>query len=335
MLNDHINTGCYQYAPYASEFPFLKALLAKYVCDETKSTVMKPTTIITTFIISSFLVTASAQDKETIENSSLTTPAIKKGTLNFFVIAKRKKGKLDPATRFNVLRTKVKSFFRPKNFVAVVARDAEQASAKIIHRLEKRYANIGTIWFDSHGVYKKGYSLFFIGHDEINYKSTNDTCIANAFERLTIYSTENTRLVIGSCYGGATYTRSSVDYRDTTRMNGDSLMVALGKFFPQARIYGSESWVMTKPGIFNDNKAAVAGFPKRKLFRDVCYRPAWENIGKWNEYNAATKTFTRVNSVALDSYGNLALLNWSFIDKQNNQKGIAKNISKLEFDLFK
>jgi hypothetical protein len=118
-------------------------------------------------------------------------------------------------------------------------------------------------------------------------------------------------------------------------MNGDSLMMALGKFFPQAKIYGSESWVMTKPGIFNDKGAAVAGFPKRKLFHDVCYRPAWENIGKWNEYNVATRTLTQINSVTLDSYGNLELIKWSFNEKPATQKDIQKNILKLEADLFK
>jgi hypothetical protein len=296
---------------------------------------MKPTTTLIAFIISSFLTPALAQDKMQAEGLPETVQPAKKGSLNFFVIAKRKKGKLDPATRFNVLRTKIKSVIRPKKFVAVVARDADQASAKIIHRLTKHNSNIGTIWFDSHGLYKKGYSLFFVGHDEINYKSAKDSCIAVAFEKLTYYSTDNTRLVIGSCYGGATYTRSSVDYRDTTRMNGDSLMIALSRFFPQARIYGSESWVMTKPGIFNNNKAAVAGYPKRKLFRDMCYRPAWENVGKWNEYNATTKTFTRTNNVVLDSYGNLALATRSYIEKKSNKKDVTKNLLRLEFDLYK
>jgi hypothetical protein len=118
-------------------------------------------------------------------------------------------------------------------------------------------------------------------------------------------------------------------------MNGDSLMIALAKFFPQAKIYGSESWVMTKPGIFNDKGVAVAGFPKRKLFHDVCYRPAWENVGKWNEYNAATGMLTQINSVTLDSYGNLEVVRRSFNEKLATQKDIQKNILKLEADLFK
>jgi len=301
---------------------------------------MKPTTIfITLFIISFFC--ASAQDKISNETSRPLSevvgsiPTAKKGTLNFFVIAKRKKGKLDPATRFNVMRAKIKSFFRPKKFVAIVAKDAIHATDKILTRLKKYDANIGTIWFDSHGMYKKGYSLFFIGHDEISYKSIKDSAIACSLNMLTSHSTANTKLIIGSCYGGATYQRSSIDYRDTTRMNGDSLMIGLAKFFPQAKIYASESWVMTKPGIFNENKTAVAGFPKRKLFRDICYRPAWEHVGKWNEYDAATQTFTHINNVALDSYGNLALVSKSYLEKKATQKDITKNLSRLEFYLYK
>ena len=298
---------------------------------------MKPTNTIIALVISSFSITVSAQDMQS--NDTLTQKAIqsseKKQKINFFIVSKRKKGKLDPATSFNVLRTKIKSLWRPKNFVAIIAGDAEQASAKIMHRLKKYNANIGTVWFDSHGSYKKGYSLFYIGHDEISYRKLKDTSLANSFNILTPYSTNETRLVIGSCYGGATYHRSSIDYRDTTRMNGDSLMMALAQFFPQAKIYGSESWVMTKPGIFNDKGAAVVGYPKRKLYHDVCYRPAWENIGKWNEYNAATGTLTQINSVTLDSYGNLELVRWSFNEKPATQKDIQKNILKLETDLFK
>jgi len=298
---------------------------------------MKPTTTILALIFCSSSITAFAQVSDAIYASERKTISSteQKQKLNFFVVSKRKKGKLDPATSFNVLRTKIKSLWRPKNFVAIIAADADQASAKIVHRLKKYNANIGTVWFDSHGLYKKGYSLFYIGHDEISFKKLKDSSFTNPFDSLTPYATNETRLVIGSCYGGATYHRSSIDYRDTTRMNGDSLMIALAKFFPQAKIYGSESWVMTKPGIFNDKGVAVAGFPKRKLFHDVCYRPAWENVGKWNEYNAATGMLTQINSVTLDSYGNLEVVRRSFNEKPATQKDIQKNILKLEADLFK
>src|SRR6187200_3279061 len=103
-----------------------------------KSTVMKPTNTIIALVISSFSITVSAQDRLSTDSSSQKAIALteKKQKINFFIVSKRKKGKLDPSTRFNVLRTKIKSLWRPKNFVAIIAGDAEQASPKIRHRLE-------------------------------------------------------------------------------------------------------------------------------------------------------------------------------------------------------
>ena len=229
---------------------------------------MKPTTTILALIFCSSSITAFDQVNDAIYASERKTVSSieQKQKLNFFVVSKRKKGKLDPATSFNILRTKIKSLWRPKNFVAIIAGDAEQASAKIIHRLKKYNANIGTVWFDSHGSYKKGYSLFYIGHDEVSFKKLKDYSFTNPFDSLTPYATNETRLVIGSCYGGATYHRSSIDYRDTMRMNGDSLMMALAKFFPQAKIYGSESWVMTKPGYLMIKEVPWQDFQSENYF---------------------------------------------------------------------
>src|SRR5262245_35739465 len=132
-----------------------------------------------TVIITLFSISGSAQEAAFADMPANydDTNGARNEKLNFFIISKRKKGKLDPATRFNVLRTKLKSIFRPTNFVAIVAEDASRASSKIVHRLKKYNANIGTIWFDSHGAYKKGYSLFYIGHDEISYKNVSDSAI--------------------------------------------------------------------------------------------------------------------------------------------------------------
>ena len=257
-----------------------------------------------------------------------------KKRLNFFIVSKRHKGKFDPASRFNVLRSKLKSFFRKKRFVAVVARNAEEASAKIQYRLKKYNSGIGTIWFDSHGMYKKGYSLFFIGSDEYSYKTLKDTSLLQPLKQLSEFSDQETKVVIGSCYGGATYSRASIDYKDTTRMNGDSLMIAIGSVFTQSSIFGCESWVMTKPGLFL-KRAAVAGFPGRKLFRDVCYQPAWENMGKWNEYNAATNNFFGVNPVTLDMYGNAIVRTLPYCEKEDVKKDIIKKLGKLEQGLYK
>lgn len=274
-----------------------------------------------------------SQPEESIQASEIETAPSPKH-LNFFIVSKRKKGALDLASRFNVFRTKIKSLFRQKKFVAIVARDGQQASAEIELRLKKYNARIGTLWFDSHGMYKKGYSLFFIGQEEYSYKTLKDSSFAIPLQRLAAYTDHHTKVIIGSCYGGATYSRSSIDYKDTTRMNGDSLMISMGKIFQQGHVYASESWVMTKPGLFL-KRAAVAGFPGRKLFLDVCYQPAWENVGKWNEYNIATGSFNTVNPLTLDMYGNLMIRSGAYTEKKEVKKDIARNLSRLEPGLYK
>jgi hypothetical protein len=294
--------------------------------------------IITTVIAMAINIATLAQQDNSITANETTgakeTVAATKKQLNFFIISKRKKGKLDLATRFNVFRTKLKSFFRPQTFVSIVAKDAEQMSAKVQSRLNKDNARVGTIWFDSHGMYKKGYSLFFTGKDEVSYETLKDSSIIQPLQRIADFAGTGSKIVIGSCYGGATYRRSSVDYTDTTRMNGDSLMISLGTIFAKSSIYGCESWVMTKPGLFQE-RAAVAGFPGRKLFRDVCYQPAWENLGKWNEYDAVEKKFTSVNTITLDTDGNLKIRIWPYTGHDDVNKYIRENLEKLGMGLYK
>lgn len=275
-----------------------------------------------------------SQQNNSLSNENVNPYFENKKKLNFFIIAKRKKGKLDLATRFNVFRTKLKSLLRKEKFISIVAGDARQMSAKVQYRLNKYKGSIGTIWFDSHGMYKKGYSLFFIGHDEYSYKTLKDSSFISPIALLAAYSDINTKVIIGSCYGGATYQRASIDYKDTTKMNGDSLMIYLGEIFQQATVYASESWVMTKPGLFL-KRGAVAGFPGRKLFRDYCYQPAWENMGKWNEYNAVSKSFSPVNPLTMDMYGNAIVRTISYTSKEEVRKDIIKNLCRLEVGLYK
>ena len=289
---------------------------------------------IAVLICSSMSAQQLSASKEKDISSSEVSAVEKKQQLNFFVVSKRHKGKIDPASRFNVLRTKLKSLVRPGKFVSIVARNAEEASESIEYRLQKHNARIGTLWLDSHGMYKKGYSVFFIGQDEYSYKTVNDSMERTPLQRLVDYTDEETSVIIGSCYGGATYYRASIDYKDTTRMNGDSLMIGLGKIFNRASIYACESWVMTKPGLFLQ-RAAVAGHPLRKLFRDVCYRPAWESMGKWNQYNAATNEFKQINPVTLDMYGNVIVRTIPYTDQQKVRKEIEGNMKKLKPWLYK
>lgn len=270
------------------------------------------------------------KNADTLESIS----TAKKKQLNFFIISKREKGKFDIATRYNIFRTKFQSGHHHSAFVSIVARNEAQASNEILNHLNKKNARIGTIWFDSHGKYIKGYSLFSIGKDEVSYQSLKDSSVSTLFLQIAAFTDNETKLVIGSCYGGATYCRSSVDYKDTSLMKGDSLMFELGKIFTHVTIYGSESWVMTKPGLFHQH-AAAAGHPTRNLFHDICYEPTWKNLGKWNEYDATTKTFTTINPVTLDKYGSMSIRAKAYTGHDNVNKVIARNLRKLKPGLYR
>ena len=301
---------------------------------------MKPAIHIKAVLISLLISNASIAQQNEIttpeekQSETKTSPSTVQKHLNFFIISAPKKGKLDLGSRFNIARSKIKSLFRPKKFVAIVAKDMQTASAKVQYRLNRSDSHIGTLWFDGHGSYKKGYAVFHTGKDEFNYQSVKDPTHIKPLEELAAYTNERSKIVIGSCYGGATFSRKSLYSNDTTRMNGDSLMMNLGKIFSQSTIYACESWVLTKPGLFL-KKASVAGYPLAKLYKDIVYRPAWENMGKWNEYNAATENFCAVNPVTMDIYGNLMIRSASYAGKVSVKKKIEKVLKKLRPGLLK
>lgn len=111
-------------------------------------------------------------------------------------------------------------------------------------------------------------------------------------------------------------------------------MFEMGNIFNRSIIYASESWVMTSPGLFME-RGSVTGYPGCNLFHDYCYRPVWETIGKWNEYNAAEKTFRSVNPVTLDKFGNLKLRIWSYDGHSDVNKAISMNLAKLGPGLYR
>src|ERR1700730_17593164 len=86
-------------------------------------------------IFFSSLTFCQFQDNAAPEQCQKEEAAIsQKQKLNFFIVSKRHKGKLDLASRFNIFRTKLKSLFRRKKFVSIIATNAQQASAKIQYR---------------------------------------------------------------------------------------------------------------------------------------------------------------------------------------------------------
>jgi len=255
-----------------------------------------------------------------------------KTRMNFFVISKPHK--LDPASYYSICRAKLKCIFKGKKFKAIVASSPEKMERQIKKALNKRNAKIGSLWFDGHGSFKKGYSLFTVGHAEFSYRNINDADATSSLQAIAAYCDSNSKVGIGSCYGGATYNRPETAKLPESRMNGDSLMMGMGEIFKGSTIYGCESWVMTKPGLFRE-RFAMAGAPPRKKFKDAMFKPVWERLGEWNSYNSNIQSIRQVNCVMLDKNGNIGTRFNQYQSKPRVKRQIARKLDKLEPGLLK
>ena len=253
--------------------------------------------------------------------------------VNFYVVNKPKT--LDLFSRLVVLRARKKGMTRRHKFIVIVAASAKEAKDKMEDHLQKKNAMIGSLWFDTHGRYANGYSSFILGKDEFSYKTINDTTKMKDLRALAIYSDEYTRVAIGSCYGGATYEKPAHSDKPASRMNGDSLMIGLANLLPKATIYGTEGWVMTKPGIFHKHSYALAGYPLQKRFKDEVYKPVWEHMGIWHSYSTITKKFEVINTLSLTRMGSIHVKEVTYLDKEKSKQRLEKNLAKLKPGLLK
>jgi hypothetical protein len=228
----------------------------------------------------------------------------------------------DLYTKTLFLRAKIKSIFSKGKFVVVSARSSEDMFRKISSLLQKK-TMLGTLWFDSHGYYKNGYSSFSIGHEEFSFRTIKDLENSTFLRKLSAYCDSETSVLIGSCFGGATYQRKLFNDSVYTRMNGDSLMMMLSVLLNGSTVYGSESWVMMKPGTFNKGYA-FAGFPPGKKFRDKTFEPAWQKVGVWNQYSAKTKTFKTVPTVSLNEQAEIKVMKKHYHQKGNKTRGFQE-----------
>lgn len=253
--------------------------------------------------------------------------------VNFYVVNKPKT--LDLFSRLVVLRARKKGMTRRDKFIVIVARSAKEARDKMEDHLQDKNAMIGSLWFDTHGRYANGYSSFILGKDEFSYKTIIDTVKMKDVCALAQYCDEYTRVAIGSCYGGATYEKPAHNGKPASRMNGDSLMIGLANLLPNATIYGTEGWVMTKPGIFHKHSYALAGYPLQKRFKDEVYRPVWEHMGIWHSYSTITKRFEIVNTLSLTRMGSIHVKEVTYLDKEKSKQRLEKNLGKLRPGLLK
>ncbi|HWI91243.1 MAG TPA: hypothetical protein VNT20_08200 [Flavisolibacter sp.] len=289
-------------------------------------------------IASLFSLSASAQgdpSNKPSQTSAVTTLDKQSSSrrINFYVVNKPKT--LDLYSRLVIMRAKHRASTRKEKFIVIVASSSSELKNKVIDHLQKRDAMIGSLWFDSHGKYKNGYSSFVIGNEEFSYKTIRDTSITNNLHALAAYCDEHSRVAIGSCYGGATYEQPAHNGKPASRMNGDSLVIGLANVLPKATIYGTEGWVMTKPGIFARHTYALAGFPLQKRFKDEVYKPVWEHMGIWHSYSTETKTFTTENTLSLTHMGTIHVKSQTYLAIDKYKKRQDRNLKKLKPGLAK
>lgn len=251
------------------------------------------------------------------------------GRINFFVFTKEKSKKFDLLSFYTLMRARIKSFFHHNKLYVIKAESSADAAMKIENILIARKKLIKNLWFDSHGHYGNRYSSFRIGTDQFNFKNINDSNAINNLQKIALYCDEQTKVGLGSCYAGADFYFPATDSTPACRMNGDSLMIGLGNIFTKSSIYASESWVMAKPGIFN-NRLGFAGYPLNKRFKDSVYAPVWERIGKWREYSNISGQIKNVPTIALDRSGNINIRDRYYNSFKKAKNKIAKVLKQLK-----
>jgi hypothetical protein len=245
---------------------------------------------------------------------------------NFYVTGK------DKGFHFSSFAVKAQAWLhdiKAKKFHYLSVSSDEEAVRKIKRILDKHHDKIGSLWFDSHGLYKQGYSSFHIGNNEFSYKNIADSSTIQNLLQLTAYCDEHSNIGIGSCYGGATFTFPGNGIAAPGRMNGDSLMIGIGRIFYNTTIYASQSWVMNKPGIFGNN-FAFAGYPWGKKYKQAVWTPVWGYLGKWKKFNYSNQKMEDVNTVALDGKGNINIRMRDYLELEKAQRKRARQVKKLE-----
>lgn len=301
---------------------------------------IKLTVFVASFFICAAIIAQSKVSFPILQVDSLNSKADSSVTakssirrVNFYVVNKPKT--MDLFSRLVIVRARKRGMTRRNKFIVIVARSAKEATDKMENHLQERNAMIGSLWFDTHGRYANGYSSFILGNDEFSYKTINDTGKMKAMRALAIYCDEYTKVAIGSCYGGATFEKPAHDGKPASRMNGDSLMMGLANLLPGATIYGTEGWVMTKPGVFQKHSYALAGYPLQKRFKDEVYRPVWEHMGIWHAYSTVSKKFELIKTLSLTRMGSIHVKSVSYLEKEKNMQRQQRNLAKLKPGVMK
>lgn len=248
--------------------------------------------------------------------------------LNFYILTMDFKHKVDVFGFTVKLRADIRSIFSKRKLYVIKAKNAEQVARKMNGILQREQAMVGTLWFDSHGFYRSCISSVNIGSDAYSYRNINDSAATAPLRLIARYCDRGSSIGIGSCYGGATFIKPATDSTPAVKMNGDSLMIGMGRIFYGSTVYGSESWVMVKPGMFGDNYG-LAGYPLGKRYLDEGWKPVWERLGHWNRYNAETDEFAQINTVGLNGRGSITVRMRHYQELSKGKNAVKRNLVKL------
>ena len=230
-------------------------------------------------------------------------------------------------------RARWHSWFSGGKMVAIRAKSPQDAADKVIAVLNRKHSMIGNLWFDSHGYYYKRISSFCIGRTSVDYTTIKDSAVYFPLKKISRFCDGDSKITLGSCYGGATFYFPDVGKLKGRRMNGDSLLMELGAIFNAATIYGSQSWVMEFPGIWHKN-FDLAGAPRLRQYRDFVFLPVWQHLGKWEKYNPLTVRVETCNTICLNRKGDVFEKSKDYFSFRKTQRKIKRNIRRLRPGLY-
>jgi hypothetical protein len=253
---------------------------------------------------------------------------IREKQVNVFIYTQTEKFDLSRFSQKN--SAVIQSWFHANKILVVTGRTSEEISTKI-HTYFKKHPDkkVGTLWFDSHGVFKSGNSLFYMGKDTINHLNVKDSIKMNHIASLARYCDESSQIVIGSCYSNAEYVRPGNDKLTPSPMKGKELFEGISSWFPQSVLLGTESWVMGKPFPFG-SKWRLAGYPMEIKFKDEIYKPVWETMGNWYIYQHSWEELEPVNTIYLTTNGHIALNSRNYLESANKKARMEKHVRKLK-----
>ena len=242
--------------------------------------------------------------------------------------------------KFNLANFSIKmsaeftELFKKKKFRVIVIRSTKELPGAINKIIDSSKQRIGTLWFDSHGFYKGGHSLFEAGSDTFYCKNIFDSAHTRYLYQVSKFCDQSSNIAIGSCYGGATYTRPGTNYLLASDMHGDSLMIGMGNIFARSTIYASESWVMNKPFLFG-RKWGLAGYRIEGKIWDEIYRPVWEHLGVWKVYDPQSKQMQEINTIYLSSSGEIRINEITYQETSKGKRELKRHIEKLEPNVYR